>query len=666
MRKIYSLFSLLLVLLCTTGTATAQTSISSLDEAVEGTAYVIQSARGYLVYAPDYNADQAWCSDNSNHQVTVDESVALNQWTFIKSDKGNYYMLNVGSQKFIYTSGSLTAMTDTPTGADFGFVASTGGTKDTYPVNLSFGGSLINMHKANSNSITVYNFANDEGNMMSVRPVGTVEQSVIASAKEKIVTFEETLPTYVTTLDELSNDKVYYVRNSRGDWAWDPSFGGTVPEGNNHYPVGTVYSGENILVNLGRADVNKELPAENRQFAILQSQAGNYYIYSVGAKKFVSVSSTYENYNGVTLTEKPVTSNTELLSGNRGKSYPWVLAVDGSQIGVSNNYLAVGGIISFYNDLNDEGNCVALEEAEDFDATEALAIIEAFEAGPATLATVDPVSGEYDELPTTITITAEKALGEVEFIRLSTLVTGPRGAFLEEDPDNYKIDGNTLTINIPAEYLPYSPYATLHIVLKDEDGNRVALSEEEESIDLEYTTVISPDTYEASAITPAEGKVEKLDNFLITMLNPQTGEGSDFPGGFDTTKEITLTNAEGTTVATGTIDFAPEDMWSENVYVQLDKTITEAGTYTLTIPAGTIYNSLFDDWADDLGVEGGAIYNPELTFTFTIETATGINGATLDAANTEVYTISGVRVASSTKNLPKGVYVVNGKKVLVK
>ena len=68
----------------------------------------------------------------------------------------------------------------------------------------------------------------------------------------------------------------------------------------------------------------------------------------------------------------------------------------------------------------------------------------------------------------------------------------------------------------------------------------------------------------------------------------------------------------------------------------------------------------------------GINYNPELTLKFTVGSSVGINGIKVSADGTvKVYTIDGVYVgqgkaADMLGKLAKGVYIVNGTKVVVK
>lgn len=90
-----------------------------------------------------------------------------------------------------------------------------------------------------------------------------------------------------------------------------------------------------------------------------------------------------------------------------------------------------------------------------------------------------------------------------------------------------------------------------------------------------------------------------------------------------------------------------------------DGAITADGTYTLTIPAGLIQN--FDN--------GNT--NGELVIKYVIGTSTGIDNIVANAGGkVDVYTINGVSVlrnadAAAVKALKKGLYIINGKKVVI-
>ena len=133
------------------------------------------------------------------------------------------------------------------------------------------------------------------------------------------------------------------------------------------------------------------------------------------------------------------------------------------------------------------------------------------------------------------------------------------------------------------------------------------------------------------------------------------------------TANVTLTDANGNTIALG----EPEPVVAEGAdewatptewTVALKEELKTVGAYTLTIPAGCF----------NIGnTQGQVMGNKETVVVFNItENAQGINAVTVDS-EVVVYNIAGVAVANGKasevlKNLNKGIYIVNGKKFVVK
>ena len=165
------------------------------------------------------------------------------------------------------------------------------------------------------------------------------------------------------------------------------------------------------------------------------------------------------------------------------------------------------------------------------------------------------------------------------------------------------------------------------------------------------------------SVNPAEGIVESLDKFDITLANDK--DKGDFVGGLDETKMAVLKNEAGESVAKGTISF-DEEAWNFVCTVTLDKVVSEKGTYTLVVPRAAVFNSAFDSHAEDFGLSNATLCNDEIVLTYTIGEVTGVDCVVNGREDLKVYTISGVYVGDSLNQLPKGVYVVNGKKLIVK
>ncbi len=165
----------------------------------------------------------------------------------------------------------------------------------------------------------------------------------------------------VTDLTQLSNTKCYTITprgNDRGTWCYNAN------------DASHLYSTDKV-----NATVNATDPAQ--QFAFIKSESGRYYVYSVGGNKFLQYSS-----DGTCLLVDELTSSDSyatFLSSTGNQEYPWVVALNGHHIGISNGYTY--GVITHYNSTNDDGNCIKIVEAGNFDkSAEAIQKVEAIDA----------------------------------------------------------------------------------------------------------------------------------------------------------------------------------------------------------------------------------------------------------------------------------------------
>lgn len=609
----------------------APAPIASIDELSNSKAYTIVNKR------------TAWGVNDTNMKtindlgLAADETDTKQQFALLTNNKGvTYHLYSVAQSKFVGKGGALS---DTPTDP----IKFKDGYVDSTFVLFIDDVNYFNAGGSKQTAIDDWSAA-DKGNSNYIKPVANFDAT---AALALIAEAEKDLIVGISSLDELSNGKAYYVQNTRGAWAYDPA-----------YTVEEEVVGPNMLVSTGTNGVATDLADANKQFAFLKSAKGNYYLYSVAAQKFAVLSE-----KGVALAETPDTI-TNILTGTGSKMYPWVVALNQSQIGISHDYTEVGGLISFWNDLTDAGNMVQIVEAGDFDATAALAVIEAYEnpVVEATTVEVNPAPGHYDALPDSIVLTFSANIDALEFGVLRTESAGMRGYNLTEE--DYTIADNVLTLTLPEELLAYNAQAMLMLQVTDANGNLVTYGDNEEYITLEYTAPVISNIFACVAITPEDGsEVAELKEFTLTFANPKSS--FDFVGGVDATKAIVLKDAEGNVVANGTASANTEE-FGMDVVITLDKAISAAGTYTLVVPEATVFNASYDPSAEDLGIEWGALYNPEFTATFTIVVPEGIEAIIGNATNVKVYDIKGRLVGNSVKNLKKGIYVINGKKVMVK
>lgn len=159
----------------------------------------------------------------------------------------------------------------------------------------------------------------------------------------------------------------------------------------------------------------------------------------------------------------------------------------------------------------------------------------------------------------------------------------------------------------------------------------------------QYTVTVTP--------TAEEGIVlETLSEFTVTFEGVTNVEfNSEMSQGY-----VVRLNDEGETAE----EFAATAAKISEVAYTLTLTTapTQSGTYRLVIPAGAVTVT------DTAGVSG---HNKEFTADYSVET-TGINEITMDSANTVIYNLNGVRLFKEASQLPKGIYIINGKKTIVR
>ena len=94
-----------------------------------------------------------------------------------------------------------------------------------------------------------------------------------------------------------------------------------------------------------------------------------------------------------------------------------------------------------------------------------------------------------------------------------------------------------------------------------------------------------------------------------------------------------------------------------------------AGTvYHVTVPDAAAYTATLGDTPLTFDADNTAEFTPTADATLTVAgVVDGIEDVTVGSkANTEVYNMQGIRVAGDASNLPAGLYIIGGKKVLVK
>jgi len=152
----------------------------------------------------------------------------------------------------------------------------------------------------------------------------------------------------------------------------------------------------------------------------------------------------------------------------------------------------------------------------------------------------------------------------------------------------------------------------------------------------------SSDDSDVKAVPANNSTVASLDKITLTFAE-YIGLGS----GTITVKK------DGAVIKTGLdadLYYESDDAWDTNI-AEINYPLTEAGVYTFEIPEGYFCN------------DNGDV--PAFTLTYTVGSTDGIGHVTVESANGTVYTLTGIKVGNSTKDL-KGAFIVNGKKVILK
>ena len=171
-----------------------------------------------------------------------------------------------------------------------------------------------------------------------------------------------------------------------------------------------------------------------------------------------------------------------------------------------------------------------------------------------------------------------------------------------------------------------------------------------------YTYAVESEGSSDITVTPADG--EKLTELSVIRF-----EG---PVGFDYMGTITVKNQDGEVVATVSgsevvAEYDPENPFGDPLYMEitLPEPITASGVYTVEVPEGFFY------------VGNNADNAPAMTLTYHVGNGVGVSQVQAEEGKVTVYTVSGRLVYRNAepaviKNLHKGIYIINGRKCVVK
>ena len=284
MKKFTSL--ILMLMLVFSGSISAQTLITSLDQLRNNHAYYLKCARGY-----------AYSAANHGQLVASAKDVKPNgdDYKFvIYKDADNYYLYNLGAGFFCKKNGDNVGFSvDKLENVTF-----EKGADATYPwtIFINSGGNKNRFNHNNQGGLAVNWEEVDEGNQWQIIDAGETEITE--------------LPKIVTDIATLSSSKKYVLTTIRGF---------LYGNGNGK---GMSVSGTNPFVN------------DNYCFTPCKDNDGKYYLYNVGGNSFVRKS---DNTAKLELGLEQAEITFGVATGNA--SYPHTISVDGKFINHSQTWV---------------------------------------------------------------------------------------------------------------------------------------------------------------------------------------------------------------------------------------------------------------------------------------------------------------------------------------
>ncbi|MDE7347964.1 MAG: hypothetical protein K2N48_14630 [Muribaculaceae bacterium] len=165
------------------------------------------------------------------------------------------------------------------------------------------------------------------------------------------------------------------------------------------------------------------------------------------------------------------------------------------------------------------------------------------------------------------------------------------------------------------------------------------------------------ETFNYTAVDPENGSiVDALETLKLTFPEEVSFDGC----------EVKVYDADQNIVATAVADYDWDLFMFDVVYIKFAEPVVQPGAYEVVIPARTLCN---DEYSMSDGKAG--VCNPEIRLNYTVGSDPNAVDAVAAADGCDVYDIHGRLVlrgasADALHALPKGIYVVDGKKVVIK
>ena len=481
---------------------------------------------------------------------------------------------------------------------------------------------------------------------------------------------------YVISLDGLSNDKCYNIRNNRGTWA-----------------VGSGATVVNSTVELGLAFLASD---EKQQFAFITYE-DKVYLYSVSEGKFAYVDGNKLSLTADVTSDVAASPVTFQASTNATYKYsePIIVTVNGSHFGVSTGF---SPDIYKYQSQGDGGNCAYIIEAGSFDASSAFAALEAYfhpincydrveeevlpylmDGGGNPSPTIGKPFGLSSDAATSIVTTYMTQLDNKQFTmeEYEAILAAKNAGIIYPSPRKFYLVKN----NYNGKYMRVTASGTRGTVFADltaeeaakdasahftfvNNNSHLYMSSQGEYLNWVWGNVNGYEGYTSTNFdkyvhfaNPAPG----LGAFSIALGNGVGEYASDLYKGF-----YALKSSESTVVAGSTTNESdPLALWTFEEVTNLTISISSAGYATLYLPFPVTIPSGVKAYAVS-SLTGGLLNLTEIETTIPAGTPVILEGE----ANTYTFTIVKEAAAYAGDNLLTGCYFMipapNGSYILQK
>ena len=173
--------------------------VLSLEEISSAKAYNIISPRGWMIHRTNVDVVASTARNNGSFQPTSDNKDC--QWSIVKSNRGNYYLYNLGNQKFVgftSTNNGAIPFSAMPQTTKLRMRMTTGDQFSEYPMMFYFDGVASLNHTTDFQQGLVAwtggtTNTTDAGNISKIVEVGDLAVDLVASIADKVNAYETIL-----------------------------------------------------------------------------------------------------------------------------------------------------------------------------------------------------------------------------------------------------------------------------------------------------------------------------------------------------------------------------------------------------------------------------------------------------------------------------------------